>query len=224
MSNESTLLTGLMGHWKFDEGSGTDSADSSVNGNSGTLMNGATWTTGKVGGALNFDAVNDHFKIPDSASLNTTTNQISVTAWVNRNASQSGWVMAVGRQLGTSFQDQYFMGFLNNAYYFCVNSCAVGPVAPTNQWIHMAGTYDGTTTRLYIDGSEVGAQPGSGAILLDNKPLIIGAGQNDSTQDVQEGFNGKMDEVRLYNRALSVEEIFALTDPPQAPLSLRTAP
>jgi hypothetical protein len=52
-------LNGLVGWWKFDEGSGTVAYDSSGNGNDGNLTNGPTWTTGKIGGALSFDGVND---------------------------------------------------------------------------------------------------------------------------------------------------------------------
>src|SRR3989344_4445776 len=61
---------GLIGYWNFDEGSGTIAEDSSGNGNTGTLVNGSTWTTGKVGsGAVSFDGVNDEVTMPHNSSL-----------------------------------------------------------------------------------------------------------------------------------------------------------
>src|SRR3989338_5705843 len=64
-----SLTTGLVGHWKFDEGTGLSAGDSSGNNNTGTLVNGPTWTTGKIGQALNFDGVDDYVKIPGTATL-----------------------------------------------------------------------------------------------------------------------------------------------------------
>ena len=64
------LLNGLVGWWKFDEGSGTVAYDSSGNGNNGNLTNGPTWTTGKIGGALSFDGENDYVDVPSIQSVN----------------------------------------------------------------------------------------------------------------------------------------------------------
>jgi len=224
VNNPVNFQTGLIGYWKFDEASGSSAADSSANGNNGTLKSGVTWAAGKIGGALHFDGVDDHFEVPDSASLNTTTNEISITAWVNRAANQSSWAMVVSRQFANSSGDQYLFGFFDNTYHFCVFGCSQGPTAPNDEWVHMAGTYDGTTRRLYINGSEVSGVPVSGIIPIDFKPIIIGAARNNSTTSVQEAFNGKIDEVRLYNRALSAAEILELTTPPNSPISLRTTP
>src|SRR5690349_16688012 len=65
-----TLLSTVVGYWKLDDGTGTVAADSSGQGNNGTLVNGPTWTAGKVGGALQFDGVNDVVDVPNSPSLN----------------------------------------------------------------------------------------------------------------------------------------------------------
>ena len=61
-----TLLNGLVGWWKFDETSGTVAYDSSGNGNHGTLTNGPTWTDGKIGGAINFDGINDYINLANN--------------------------------------------------------------------------------------------------------------------------------------------------------------
>ncbi|MFQ6057165.1 MAG: hypothetical protein ACE5J9_05430 [Methanosarcinales archaeon] len=67
---------GTVGYWHFEEGSGNVAVDSSGLGNNGTIY-GATWTTGKVGGALSFDGVDDYVEVPDSVSLDISGNQIT---------------------------------------------------------------------------------------------------------------------------------------------------
>jgi hypothetical protein len=206
----------LVGHWKLDEGSGTAAADSSGKGNTGTLLSGAAWTSGKSGAAAAFDGVDDHLRVPASASINSTTTRLTVAAWIFRNSSQAGWRILMARQRGTSWEDQYILGFYENAYRFGVNTTgtsggAAGGVAPTGQWIHVAGTYDGSAVRLYVNGAQVASAPASGSLLIDSaRPLLIGAGQNDATSAVQEAFSGRIDDARLYSRALSASEVQAL--------------
>ena len=71
-----------MAYWKFDEGSGTSVADSSGNGNTGTLVNGPLWTAGRVGNALFFDGIDDNVTVPDSTSLDLSSS-FTLSAWVN---------------------------------------------------------------------------------------------------------------------------------------------
>src|SRR5436190_2728831 len=131
----------LVGQWALDEGSGTTAGDSSGKGNTGTLLNGAAWTSGKTGTAVPLDGVDDSIRVPSSTSLNSTTNQLTVAAWIYRNASQPSWRLVVSRQRGTSYDDQYILGFLDKAYQFGVNTSgtsglASGGTAPNGQWIH----------------------------------------------------------------------------------------
>jgi hypothetical protein len=78
------LLTGLIGHWTFDEGSGTTVADSSGNNNTGTLVNGPTWDTGKIGGALSFDGSDDYV---DASNLSYNTDYpLTVSLWIQPRA------------------------------------------------------------------------------------------------------------------------------------------
>src|SRR5204862_7837805 len=133
--------------------------------------------------------------------------QLTVSAWIYRNASQASWRLVVSRQRGASYDDQYILGFLDNAYQFGVNTSgtsglASGGTAPNGQWIHLAGTYDGTAARLFVNGALVASVPASGAILIDaSRPLLIGAGQNDSTSAVHEAFSGRVEDVRVYRKA-----------------------
>src|SRR5206468_9777237 len=81
-STPTVAPSGLIAYWKFDEGSGTTVADSSGNGNTGTLVNGPVWTAGQVGNALFFDGIDDNITVPDSASLDLSSS-FTLSAWVN---------------------------------------------------------------------------------------------------------------------------------------------
>jgi hypothetical protein len=217
------LPSGLVGHWKFDEGSGTSAGDASGNGNNGTLVNAPTWNTGQSGSALRFDGVNDHVSVPNSATLNSTTSQIAVAGWVYHEANQAGWRVLATRQYGTSWDDQFTLGLLDNTARFGVHTTSgypalAGPALPVNQWVHLVGTYDGSTIRLYVNGAQVASASLSGALVSTTLPLLIGAGHNNTSGAVTETLQGRLDDVRLYNRSLSAAEVQALagTPPPAA--------
>ena len=83
------------------------------------------------------------------------------------------------------------------------------PVA--GRWIHMVGVYNGKRMRLYVDGVEIGSQRLTGKIQVDDNPVTIGGEENASESRVVDGeFDGQIDEVRIYNRALNRREIKAL--------------
>ena len=83
------ILNGLVGWWKFDEGSGTVAYDSSGNGHDGNLTNGPTWVAGKIGGALSFDGVNDHVIAHNFLGIGGS-NPRSISAWIKTVSSSSG--------------------------------------------------------------------------------------------------------------------------------------
>ena len=207
---------GPVAYWRFDETAGTSASDASGQGNTGTLLNGpAWWTAGKVGGALRFDGVNDYVRVSDSASLSSPSGQFSAAAWFYRAADKGHWQCLVTRQLGSSWDDQYILGFYENSYRFGVHTTAgfpvaAGPRAPLSQWVHVAGTYDGGSIRLYVNGGLIGSVAASGTLLRDGRPLLIGGGHNDATGAASETFNGWIDDVRIYNRALSAAEVQGL--------------
>ena len=78
------------------------------------------------------------------------------------------------------------------------------------QWVHLVGTYDGTTVRLYVNGVEAFATAHTGSFVSDAAGVTVGGAHNDGTGAVAEAFAGKVDEVRLYGRALSASEVVAL--------------
>jgi hypothetical protein len=210
--------TGLIGYWKFDEAAGNTVLDSSGKNNQGSLIN-SSRGVGIYGQALQLDGKNNSYvTIPGSASLNSITNQLTISAWVRPNGQPGGYQSVVNRQIGTLLHpDQFFLGFGPKnkvvTYKWEIGttngegSVYKGlPIA--DRWVQMVGTYDGSMMRLYVDGVEIGNSSVTGNILVDNNPVTIGAGENSSEgKPLGDRFNGSVDEVRIYNRVLSATEI-----------------
>ena len=200
----------------LDEGAGTTASDASGNGNTGALLNGPTWTTGTSAGALNFDGVNDTLYIANTASLNTVTTGVTVAAWVYRPANQSGGVSVVSREVGNTYYEHYYLGFENGKYRWFVNTSSgysdttIGSQAPVGQWLHLVGTYDGATVKLYVNGVLQFSTPHSGTFATDTTGLTIGASHNDASHAPVEAFGGKVDEVDLYAQPLTQAEVLTL--------------
>ena len=120
---------------------------------------------------------------------------------------------ALSRQIGTS-EDQYYhlSLFLGRPNLFIttevgyVSPSAPDPV-PRDTWIHLAGVYDGAVARIYVNGAEVASAPLTGTFAPDTTPVILGGNGNDASGVPTELFPGRIDELMLYARALSAEEI-----------------
>ena len=195
-----------MAAYGFNEGAGSTVTDGSGSGNTGTIS-GATWTTqGRFGLALAFDGVNDLVVIAGVASLNLTAG-MTLEGWIYPTASQSGWRTIMQREV-----DAYFLnastaaGPLRPGGGAIINggvSLATGPTAsPVGSWTHVALTYDGAMLRLYVNGAAVASQPAAGTVEANTNPLRIGG-----NVPYGEYFQGIIDEVRVYNRALSAAEL-----------------
>jgi glucose/arabinose dehydrogenase/fibronectin type 3 domain-containing protein len=199
---------GLVGAWGFNEGSGGTTADGSGKGNQGTVT-GAAWSTqGKYGGALSFNGSSSLVRVADSNSLDLTTG-MTLSAWINPAANQSGWRTILQKQT-----DAYFLNASNSTgalrpsgggTFGTGDSYLSGPTAsPVNAWTYVTYTYDGTTQRVFVNGVQVATKATTGAIQVTANPLWIGG-----NQPYGEYFNGLIDEVRIYNRALTQTEIQA---------------
>jgi hypothetical protein len=194
--------SGLSGYWSFDEGSGTTVFDSSGNGNTGTLINGPTWTTGQVGGALNFDGANDHVFIPPSTSINSIANSLTLSLWINVDAYSSFPRHLSGPGFKYEQDASGTIGItLRNA------GGEIGEVfsvtgEPAGTWQHLVATWDGTILRTYKNGVEIANLATFGSTIGIGATFIGTANGAFSSF-----FDGKIDEVRIYNRELSPTEV-----------------
>ncbi|MHC4506636.1 MAG: LamG domain-containing protein, partial [Planctomycetota bacterium] len=201
---------GLVGHWKFDEGRGTTARDSSGEGHHGAVKGGARWARGKVGNALFFDGEDDHVAIPDKAAFDITGN-ITVAAWIKVASFTKEFqaIITKGDRSWRLHRDRHkrnlewaCTGLSHRTYGDLSGSSAVDD----GRWHHVAGVYDGTRTYLYVDGKVDASVMTSGAIRPADHPICIG--HNAARRGRH--FHGLIDDVRIYERALSAAEVRAL--------------
>nr|CEL18799.1 Chitinase [Kibdelosporangium sp. MJ126-NF4]CTQ96348.1 Chitinase (EC 3.2.1.14) [Kibdelosporangium sp. MJ126-NF4] len=193
--------------YNFNEGSGTVLNDRTGKGHNGTVA-GATWSaSGNTGGALSFDGVDDVVTVEDSNLLDLT-NGMTLEAWVRPNAGAAGWrtVLMKERSDGLSYALYADNAASRPAGWIRVGSAdrnVDGNAAvPANAWTHLAVTYDATTIRFHVNGVEVSSVPSTGNLTVSGNPLRIGG-----NLIWGEYFSGLVDDVRVYNRALTAAEI-----------------
>jgi len=206
---------GLVGYWSFDEGTGTIAYDYSGNGNNGTLVNfnftaTSGWTTGKVGGALSFDGVDDYVQTINQIPL---TSSITIVAWVNHLSPSNGagstrtiFTQPICDNPGCGFD---FKTGGNGQFIFVIrdsygNQKVLSTSIENNKWVFLAGTYNQNSIAIYKNGMITANGLGSTGIDWGNRTLFI------SHPSAYSPFKGFIDEVRIYNRALSDSEIKAL--------------
>ena len=196
----------------FDEGSGTVSADESPSGLQATLEGGYEWTAGISGKALTFSA--GRAVLSESDPLNLS--QITVMAWVNPlsivAADNPNWytdVHSIYGKAGNAGDDSVTLGLSGeDGVYFYTDTGgnnqlrALDAGVALGQWQHIAGTFDGTTMLVFVNGEQVGELAASGSI-ISNPILPTIGGRSDTAVD----FDGANDELKVYDRALTPEEI-----------------
>ena len=210
-------MDGLVLWLPMDEGSGNITYDYSGYGNNGTLYNGTTicggidnchlWVDGKINKAINFDGADDYVQVLNSLSLNIT-GTITIAVWFNQGAGGNYFEVVVAKPLA------YFIGWRNAADYratsglffsdgtqYYLRSSTTLPSDWLNKWHFLVGTYDGNIMKLYIYGVLNNSHTISKTIRITSYNLHIG---KFFTTD---WFNGIVDEVLIYNRALNEEEI-----------------
>jgi hypothetical protein len=201
------IVGGLVGHWKLDETSGNIAADSSGNGNNGTLYGNPTWqpTGGKLNGALQFDGVNDYVDCNNASVLNIQ-DKITLTCWIKVSAFTRSWETILSKG-DDSYRLCRSAGTGNSIHFACTGTTLSGMDGRTNvtdnNWHHIAGVYDGSEAALYIDGVLDTAIPCTGQINSSTYNLFIG----DNSQMRGRYLTGLVDDVRIYSRALSVQDV-----------------
>ena len=209
-----TTNVDLRGWWQMDEGLGTTVGDSSLYDRTSTVFGAPAWVTGQIGTALEFNGSTDAVTVPDADSLDLT--KLTIAAWIRpgqwatqtivskaTNGVTDGYELTLATTKTDDSSRKVFFR-LNQATSFDtyrINATTEYPIDGT--WIHVAATFDGTTMKLYVDGVLDASMTVPASVAINDLPLAIGG---------QAGrfFNGALDDVRVYGRALSDEEIAAL--------------
>jgi len=193
----------------FEEPTGNSVVDASGTGNGGTISNATRTTAGRIGSALTFNGTNSWVTVADAPSLDLTT-AMTIEAWVFPTGNLTNWRNVIGKERpgGVAY---YLYSRANNGRpaggIVTGNSerTLFGTAAiPVNAWTHLATTYDGTILRMYVNGVQVATRAQTGTIAVSASPLRLGG-----NSPFGEFFAGRLDEVRIYNRVLTAQQITA---------------
>lgn len=173
-------------------------------------INGATWTNGLFDSALEFNGVNSYLGIANSASLNPE--HISLAAWVKWNIdpeSGANWASIINKNVDSQYRLHH--NRLNTAFEFAIRTANGGrwvvseTIPQEGVWYFLVGTYDGSELKIYVNGNLEGIASHSGSINTSNVWLAIGRRTSNDRY-----FEGDIDKVQIYNRALSEAEVIDL--------------
>ncbi|MEM2971281.1 MAG: LamG domain-containing protein [Candidatus Bathyarchaeia archaeon] len=223
---------GLIGYWKFDEGSGTTAYDSSGNNNTGTLVNGPAWVDGKIGKALSFDGIDDYVEVPDSNSLDLITS-LTLTMWLKpaiNISSDNPWyytLLIKWHGAGDQWRTGYAIQLKEAARIVFLRGHGGGEWSQlfgaehtwnAGEWYHIAVTYDTSLSsgngKIYVNGVLDAQDNETRPLAINTLSLFINNDPYESSwHPLVKFFPGVIDDVRVYNRALSGDEIRALSRP-----------
>jgi len=203
--------------WTFDSGNGEDAIDISGNGHDGTFDLGADVGVGKVGSGADIDGEEGQVITIENADDLNVTEQLSIVAWVKWNeggvihGGTRQWPMIVSKM---AINEAYLL-FLDTGDGGNPNKPSIafrmkGPgtlysevTVEEETWYHAAGTYDGESIKIYIDGELSNEMAASAPIAVTNDVLTIGAGKDAGGNR----FDGVIDEVGIFNRGLTEDEV-----------------
>ena len=192
-----SLSTGLVSHYKFD-----GDASDSVGDNDGTEVGNPTYSTGLHGQAISLDGDGDYVNCGNDASFDIT-GSITLSALI-KGTFNGSWDPIISK----GFNWQLTKGMGNEASFFCIGLGSILGTTNINddQWHHVAAVYNGSKMCLYVDGVREAYNSASGSLSVSASSVYIGGSPSQS-------FNGLIDDVLIYNRALSEEEIQELACP-----------
>jgi hypothetical protein len=196
----------LVGWWTFDEGGGRTALDWSGHGNHGAIQGNPVWVTGfdNDGNALDFDGLGDYVNCGNAAIFNITE-QITIAAWIKLEKFEQEWQSIVTkgedgwRIVMNKRQDQILFGCGDVAELAGTRSVNDG------EWHHVLGLYDGSKIYVYVDGLVDASQTATGTINTNDLNVLIGETERPGEGPRQ--WNGLIDDVRIYDKALTPEEI-----------------
>ena len=203
----------LVAYWSFDAGSGKDVKDDSGNGHDGVIVDAADWVDGKFGKALDFGAGGGYVDVPDDDALDLS-DEVTVMGWCNLNEAIAGQKRLMSKNDSIFFLFDFgapttldFLVKPNNDFVEATTEFEVG------KWYHFAGTYDGDSLRIYINGEMESEKGGVPPIATSDLDLWIGA---DDWQPDISNFPGILDDIRIYSVALTNEQIKKAMEGPVA--------
>jgi len=220
------LNEGLVGYWSFNEGNGDTAYDYSGNGNHG-IINGASWTTGISGGALEFDGVDDYVYVGDQDTLENT-DQLTISLWSKfysfgpPGSCGPNCMPLISKWYGLYVPgtDSYLLRQQDGEIVFAacdsdnINALHCADSMNTEQWYHIAIVFNVGLVYIFVDGgvpicTDTLVNPSVTSIANSTEPFKIGDWFHTHSSNYMT-FHGIMDEVRIYNRALSEAEIESL--------------
>jgi len=196
------VMTGLVSYYKF-EGNAADS----VGGNNGIEVGNPTYTAGRQGQAISLDGDGDYVNCGNDASFNITS-AITISAWF-----KGTFDVSLERIIEKGYNWMLCSGYGDNAAFYCLGFGILEGSATVNdnQWHHAAGVFDGSKMYLYVDGDVDAVMAASGSLNVSTANVYIGGNTSQS-------FNGLVDDVRIYNRALLGNEVRTLYGGPATDL------
>ena len=211
---------GLIAYWKLDENTGTTAADATTNGHAAALTSGASWNAeGRFGSAVEFDGGDARL---EAGTWSVGGSALTLTAWIKADDFGVGDARIISKATDHFEQDHYFMlstvtdgpmklrARLKTGGQTHTLIAASGALQ-AGTWAFVAMVYDGTTLKLFKDAAEAGSMTKNG-MLDTNDSVPIWVGNNPGPRDHKKPFDGLIDDVRIYDRALDPQELQILRD------------
>ena len=208
----------LSAHWRLDEGEGAFSADASGNG-TGTSGNVITfhsvdWVPGKWGKALYFDGAPGHYAWTVQSRSLDLTDGLTISLWIRKGGGQYGHQIILAKSNHFDRRTQFMLDFdPSHRVRATVGTMEKGDIEvigrriDARDWRHLALTFSAGTLELFIDGESQGKATGGDRLLSVSEAITVGAGHQGRDQ-----MRGALDDIRVYDRALSPAEIKALAE------------
>ncbi len=198
----------LVGWWPLNDGGGATAVDASGNGNHGSLAGNPEWVDGYLKGALQFDGDGDYINCGNDSTFDIQ-DQITMTFWIKTSGFTTDWSAIISKgdsswrmSRAATTGDSIHMGFGGTTT--SGNTYLDGSISVTDdQWHFCVGVYDGAEVRIYVDAELDVSQAATGQLTTDSYDVLIG--END--QQTGRYLNAILDDVRIYNRALTEEEL-----------------
>ncbi len=204
--------SGLLAHWTFDRPPGRTVRDASGAGRDGVVHGTIQPAAGVSGTALRFPAPDSCIAVQDSPALSFASDAFSVAVWVNAYYPDAGQQMIIGKNVYVANKrewglmidrDRLFRFYLRHAGAWHTVQARTPPVA--GHWVHVAVTADRGQVTLYVNGRKKDTKAIGTDVDDTDAPITLGAVRNGAT--IFQGFTGALDEVCVFNRALSAREV-----------------